>query len=233
MDNKIALVFKAIELIPRFLPKPTPPHIDYSELYASIPKVQVPDWSPPSIRLPQPPRALAAPVQTVVEPASRPAIKEEVSTACLSCSRSHLSTVSGALGEAIRFAREEGIEHPEVQRRLNLAEDEINIMERIDLSPDALSRAEPREKQVAEEYLPKIRRLRQQIGEVTSFPKLEEVAADASLLGQEFRLRHLQLRGVDLNPVIELAKMVKAGEISMDEAKARLKAMIPEEDEEE
>lgn len=155
-------------------------------------------------------------------------VKEDVSTACVSCTRSHLSTVSGALGEALRFAREDGIAHPEVQRRILLSEDEINIMERIDLAPDALAASPPEEKQLVTEYLPRIRKLRQEMGEITSLEKLEEVAAEASILGQEFRLRALQLRGVDLNPVMELARKVQAGEISMDEAKDKLKEILPE-----
>ena len=52
-------------------------------------------------------------------------------TGCLDCSRSHLSAVSGSLAEALRFARKDGVEHPEVQRRISLAEDELTMMERI------------------------------------------------------------------------------------------------------
>jgi len=155
----------------------------------------------------------------------------EISTACLSCSRSHLSTVSGALGEALRFARGDsrGIKHPEVIRRVLMAEDEINMLERIDLAPDALVNTSPEDREVAEEYLPRIRQLRQNIGNISSVTDLEEAAAEASILGQEFRLRHLQLQGVDLNPVLELAKSVERGEITMDEAKEKIRELVPEE----
>jgi len=156
--------------------------------------------------------------------------EEAVATACLSCSRSHLSTVSGALTEGLRFARGDpaGIMHPEVQRRIMLSEDEINIMERIDLAPDALAASPPEERTVAEEYLPRIRTLRQDIGNITSVEQLQETAAEASVLGQEFRLRILQLQGTDLNPIVELAKKVEAGEITMEEAKERVKELLPE-----
>lgn len=225
MDG-VAIVFKALELLPRFLPKSKPPVIDYMSLKDSIPQIQFPTIKATEIIVktePDTPIRVITPSAPMVEP------QPGVGTACLSCSRSHLSTVSGALSESLRFARESGVKNPEVQRRLMLAEDEINIMERIDLAPDALNKASLEEREVALEYLPKIRSLRQSLGNITSAGQLEKVAADASILGQEFRLRHLQLRGVDLNPVLALAKKVQAGEMTMAEAKAKLKTMLPDE----
>ena len=154
-----------------------------------------------------------------------------VGTACLSCSRSHLATVAGGLGEAVRFARGDprGITHPEALMRIQKAEEEANIMERIDLSPEALLASPPEERAVAEAYLPRIRGLRQGIGDIDSFDALERVAADASLLGQEFRLAALQAKGVDLSPVVSLAQKVQRGEISMATAKEQLKQLLPAE----
>ena len=235
-----AIVLKIVEILPNFMPRPKPPVSDYSQLIESVPRIVYPavDLSGlnelkikeipiPSIdieTISKEPRQIETAIP--VEKGGR------VSTACLSCSRSHLSTVSGALGEATRFARGDanGINHPEAQRRILLAEDEMNIMERIDLSPDALASSPPEERTVAEEYLPRIRVLRQEIGDIASFDALEKVAADASILSQEFRLRHLQIKGVDLNPVVELAQKVQRGELSMDEAKAQLKELLPEEE---
>ncbi len=125
------------------------------------------------IKIERAPELAASPRATGGIPGPR-----EVSTACLSCSRSHLSTVSGALGESLRFAREGGIADPEVQRRLMLAEDEINVMERIDLSADALAKATPEGRQVAREYLPKIQAVRQRLGAITSVKELEQTAAE-------------------------------------------------------
>ena len=219
-----AIILKVIEIIPRFIPRSKPPKIDYSPLYEAIPRYEVPKLL--SIEAKVQPTVRTKPVE--VSPEVQP---QEVSTGCIPCSRSHLSTVSGALGEATRFAREkQGIRHPEVQRRIMLSEDEISIMERIDLAPDALAASPPEERQLAEEYLPRIRVLRQSLGQITSLEKLEEIAAEASVLSQEFRLRHLQLRGIDLNPVLELARRVQAGEITMEEAKGKLKEILPEEE---
>lgn len=227
-----AIVLKLIEVAPRFIPNPKPPKIDYGPLYEALPKVIKVEYPEPSWereRVEEIEESTGVPAR-ITKVTSLPKVKD-VSTGCISCSRSHLSTVSGALGESLRFARDEGIKSPEVQRRLMLAEDEVSIMERIDLAADALAKSPPEEKQLAEEYLPRIRKLRQNLGQITSLEKLEEVAAEASILSQEFRLRHLQLRGVDLNPVMTLAKDVQEGRLSMEEAKAKLKEILPVEGE--
>ena len=153
-------------------------------------------------------------------------------TACLACARDHLATVSGALGEALRFARSDGIGHPEAQRRLALAEEEVAIMERIDLAPEALVALPPEEKSLAEEVLVRGRGLRQELGEVKDLETLERVAASASLFRQEFRLKYLQLKGVDLSPVYEVVRQVQEGKMSMAEGREKVKALLPAEGEE-
>ena len=229
--DKLSILFRTAELLTRFVPDPKPPKTDYTPLYEAIPNV--PDFPRQAVEVSKPPQTQEAYKPTATSPVAQPDL-EEVSTACLSCSRSHLSTVSGALGEACRFARGDarGIMQPEVQKRIMMSEDEINMLERIDLSPDALQSSPTGEREVAERYLPDIRKLRQDIGNILSFDDLEKTAADANILGQEFRLATLQLRGVDLNPIIELAKKVKSGELSMEEAKAQLKEILPEEESE-
>ena len=102
-------------------------------------------------------------------------------------------------------------------------------MERIDLAADAIQRSPPEEQELARHFLPKIRELRQNLGAIKTVEELEKTASEASILGQEFRLRHLQSKGVNLNPVLELAKKVQAGEMTMAEAKEKLKTMLPEE----
>ncbi|KKN28451.1 hypothetical protein LCGC14_0854190 [marine sediment metagenome] len=239
-----AIILKVVEIIPNFIPRPRPPKSDYSELIEAVPRVKYPDADFSSLyevnidEIPIPivaiPTTSEAPreIETAIHVKTADSRGEVVSTACLSCSRSHLATIAGGLGEAVRFARgdPEGILHPEVVMRVQKAEEEIGIMERIDLSPESLLASPPEERAVAEEYLPRIRKLRQGIGDMGSFDDLEQVAADASMLGQEFRLRHLQLKGVDLNPVVALAQKVQRGELSMEAARAQLKELLPEEE---
>ncbi|GAI90004.1 unnamed protein product, partial [marine sediment metagenome] len=70
-------------------------------------------------------------------------------TACLPCCRDHLSTSSSALSEGIRFARDKGVKDPESLRRIRIALDELNVMERIDLAPDETAKLKDAEKDLA------------------------------------------------------------------------------------
>ncbi len=232
--NVQPIIINVIAHLGRMAFRTPPPKIEFGPLYDALPKADYRAVLSTSIDVEAdttscPPAGSTAvaniPVTTIT-----PREESIQQTGCISCSRSHLSTVSGSLAESLRFAREGGIEHPEVQRRLMLAEDEINIMERVDLAPDALAKSPPMERRLAEEYLPKIRALRQNIGAVMSPEALGKIAAEASVLSQEFRLRALQLKGVDLTPVLHLANKVEAGEMTMDEAKEALKELLPEEE---
>ncbi|GAI99896.1 unnamed protein product, partial [marine sediment metagenome] len=73
----------------------------------------------------------------------------ESGTACISCCRDHLSTSSSALSEGMRFARDKGIRNPEALRRIRIAFDELNAMERIDLAPDETVKLKGAEKDLA------------------------------------------------------------------------------------
>ncbi len=245
------IIVKLVELAPRFMPPPKPPVIDYTSLIPHLPniaRIELPGTGAVSTLLPA--SSPSAPVEKPSLPHARslsrePADEEElemettvqaslpprdVATACMSCTRSHLATVAGLLGEALRFARSDGLASQEVAYRLNKAEQELNVMERIDLAPEKLQDMAPAEAEMAREYLPKLRALRQQVGEIGDIEGLEKSAAESSVLGTELRLRKLQVSGVDLNPVVDLARRVKAGEISMEEAKAKLKLMLPDEE---
>ncbi len=149
----------------------------------------------------------------------------DVSKACISCSRSHLSTASGALSEAIRFARSGGITDPEAFRRIDMAENEINIMERIDLSPAAIQAAPVVDRQLARNYLPRIRELRQHIGQIKDTDSLEEAAAEAEQLSLDLKRSYIEAQKPIVNKVFRLAEQVKNKEITVDQAQDELKAM--------
>jgi hypothetical protein len=155
--------------------------------------------------------------------------RKEVSTSCIACSRSHLVTTAAALEEGLRFAREGGTTHPEAVKRIDIAEKEVNIMERIDLSPQAILNSPQREQELARGFMPKIRKLRQDIGQISSVEQMEEAAREASILSQEFRLRQMEMAGANLNPILALAKAVENGEMSIEEARAKVKEYLPSE----
>lgn len=141
--------------------------------------------------------AAAMPVLLEPEPApeivAAPAASAK-GTACLVCTADHLSTLTGALNEAMRFARDGGVDQDEVQRRLLLATDELNICERIDLAPDRTAGLGPKERDVATWVLPQLRSLRHSLKEVASPDDLEQVAAKALATRQAYTARYKRLK---------------------------------------
>lgn len=107
-------------------------------------------------------------------------------TACLPCSQGHLSTTSASLSEAVRFARDKGIRDPEVMRRIRIALDELNAMERIDLAPDEITRLKGREKELADWTLKQSRDLRHAITAIKDVNTMEQAAAKASNITETF-----------------------------------------------
>jgi len=158
------------------------------------------------------------------EPAAQ---KAGVATACMSCARSHLAAVTGAWEEALRFAREKGVGDPEVVKRLAIAEKELTIMERVDLSPASIE-ASPREQQdLARKFLPTFRDLRQQAGEISTVRELEQAAALAENTGRQLRMDILASKGVDVKGIANLVKRVENKELTVDQAKEQLHNMVP------
>jgi len=114
-------------------------------------------------------------------------IKSEVGevsegTACIPCTNDHLSTCSGLLAEALRFARKDGIQSIEVISRVGLCNDELNAMERVDLRPELTVSLLQWEKQLANDALNGSRDLRHNMADVASVEDLENVAAKAQTL---------------------------------------------------
>jgi len=107
-------------------------------------------------------------------------------TACIPCSRDHLSVTSSALSEGIRFAREKGVKDPEALRRIRIALDELNVMERIDLAPDEIVKLKGAEKELADWTLKQSRELRHAITAIKDVETMEQAAARASAVTEEF-----------------------------------------------
>lgn len=124
-------------------------------------------------------------------PAKTKPASERVSegTACELCSSEHFSQTSGDLAEALRFARSEGVKHPEVIKRVEHARQELNAMERYDLSPSEIEGLPKPERDLANWALPKSRNIRHLINQVItgkSVSDLESAAAEAERTAHEF-----------------------------------------------
>ncbi|MDZ4246005.1 MAG: hypothetical protein U1D67_02685 [Dehalococcoidia bacterium] len=148
--------------------------------------------------------------------------REAVSVGCVPCARAHFSTVSGTLKEALRFAREGGIMHPEVQSRLLTAEEDITNVERHDWTPEKIINSPVAEQEIVRKILPILRELRQDMMEIASVEQLEAAAANAGELSTLLRLEVLKMRGVDTDRIVDLAHKVQSGDMSMEDAREEL-----------
>jgi hypothetical protein len=263
MGLNISGIVQIINVLAKFIPPPSAPKADYSELMKALPDYSkmLPAGAP--VVFQEGPRPSANPQVLTIDASPKKVERKEVATSCLACSRSHLTTVAGALDEAMRFARKEGVSSPEVIERIDTAEREINIMERLDLSPEKIQNSPKEEQDFIRPFMNTIRELRQNIGLIRSVDQLEKVAADANVVSREFksaqmnldggkdiveaphyevkepeddhvkvmeaRLRRMQANGVNLNPVIQLAKDVQAGRISLEDAREKVRQLLPEE----
>ena len=113
--------------------------------------------------------------------------KTSAGTGCRPCTADHLSTCAGALSEALRFVRSEGMESNEVQERLALCAEELNIWERRDAAPKSFVDLPDEDKAFLRRWLPKGRWLRHQVNTIQTMEGLEKVAADAQRLHLEAR----------------------------------------------
>lgn len=233
--NGIEIGLTTLRALIKLVPPPKPPTIDYSEMRSlhneyfdkMIEKIES-RTGEKSQFIDVTPAMLEKAEEVKLLPERTTETGAPVATSCIACSASHVATVAGALGEAMRFAREGGITDPEVIRRLDAADQEITIMERIDLSPESVRNSPAKDQEMAHFFLPKIRELRQNIGSISNVDELERAASEASILSHEFRLKRMESNGTNLNPIIELAKKVQSGEMTMEEARSQVKQYLPQ-----
>jgi len=177
----------------------------------SLVEPQVLEKTPPEPALPQP---------VAAGPPS--ALSDRRGTGCRPCTSDHFSTCAGALAEALRFARAAGIEDAQVQDRLALCVEELNIWERVDAAPDKLPSLAAPEREFVRRWLPKGRSLRHQLNEIGTLENLETVGALARTLSREARQEMRQLRPPVMSKIESLAAKVKKGEISNKNALGQL-----------
>jgi hypothetical protein len=105
-----------------------------------------------------------------------------IEAGCVPCALGHISTCSGALAEATRFARSDGLRSNQVIDRIGHCLEELNIMEREDLSPQKIASLPKWEKDLAVEALNVSRKMRHDLegmSDTSTVKDLEQLAAGA------------------------------------------------------
>lgn len=101
----------------------------------------------------------------------------EAGVACVPCCNDHFSVCSGLISdEAIRMARRTGMQNDEIIGRINHCEDQLNAMEREDLSVEKIASLPGWEKEIAIYAQNQGAAIRHKLEGVTSVDDLEDVA---------------------------------------------------------
>lgn len=100
-----------------------------------------------------------------------------VKAGCIPCSLGHFGACNGMLSEAMRFARKEGLASGEVIDRANICLDELNALERMDMTPAMLQALPTWEKDLALKALNTSREVRHDLEGLQSVEHLEATAA--------------------------------------------------------
>jgi len=151
-------------------------------------------------------------------------IVAKAGTGCRGCTSKHFGKCAGALSEAIDFARSDGLESAEVERRLAFCDRELDGWEGLDATPESFVTLSDERKVWVRKWLPKGRQFRHQLNSIKTMEDLERVAARAGDLHLEAfkELRELgELEDTDsgfLDEVQRQAKRVKSGELSKEDA---------------
>ncbi|MFW6126442.1 MAG: hypothetical protein ACOC58_04985, partial [Chloroflexota bacterium] len=160
----------------------------YANAVGSGPALQGPPEQTPAETSP---RSTSDEIATQAEPGLE--TEESRESACIPCSKDHISTCVGALNEALRFARQEGVGAPRVRSRLGICRSELNIMERIDLRAEVTSKLPPEERELAGDILNASRNMRHDMTELRTVEDLETLAGKTSSLYNEIDRRYDQI----------------------------------------
>lgn len=149
-----------------------------------------------------PPGEASGPTKTQESPAKSASVTQAIAagTACTICGSNHFSTVAGGLSEAMRFARDGGMRHPEVIARILGSQNELNAFERWDGELEMVVKLPQDEKLIMDEQLIASRNLRHQLDAVRSVADLEAAALEAATKRKDFGERLYLLRLSKLTP---------------------------------
>ncbi|MBW2559609.1 MAG: hypothetical protein JRE40_02015 [Deltaproteobacteria bacterium] len=129
---------------------------------------------------------------------SQKKVKEEAvarGTACLPCTVDHLSTCAGLLSdEAVRMAHRNGLNDLEVQRRIMACSDQLNAMEREDLSIEKIAGLPKEEKEIALYAQNKSAEIRHMINGINSIEDLENIALEVKQTRNKVGSDYLKVR---------------------------------------
>ncbi|MBA7689160.1 hypothetical protein ES703_97662 [subsurface metagenome] len=169
----------------------------------------------PVAQIKAPPEQKATPTITQ-EPETVPQ-QEDIATACVACALGHFSTSAGLLNEAVRF-KAEGITSNEVLDRIAKTLQELNALERVDLTPEKIQTTPDWERELAEDALRQSRNLRHRLEAITTIEELGQAAADTEGYYRNLNRRWWKLRVTQPDKTKPKMTLEEAKELAAEEA---------------
>jgi hypothetical protein len=173
---------------------------DPDQVAARRAEQQAAAWEALAARLtPAPPPDTGPPMAAAGPVSLQPAIEQ-------------VTLVTGDLKEALRFAREDGMTHPETIRRVAHAQALVDTLERFTLRPETLAALPPSQRQVVErQVLPTLRRARQALhnapdGSPPTVASLSDAAAQLGTVATQLRVTQAAT-GAPPGPALDLGQV--------------------------
>lgn len=147
---------------------------------------------------------LSVPLQAKPDPLpAKPDVAETatgIKAGCIPCATGHFGGCNGMLAEAMRFARSEGLASEVVIDRCGECLDELNALERKDLTPAMIDALPEWEKPLANKALETSRWARHQLEGLESVEQLEKVAATVETVRKELGREWFKKRFEEMPP---------------------------------
>ncbi len=127
----------------------------------------------------EPPQMTEAKESPAPKAAAAPAADTATSIkrGCIPCSIGHFTTCTGLLNEAMRFARNDGLSSDQVIEDTNTCLQELNALERVDLTAAKMEGLPKWEKDLAIEALQLSRSTRHELEDLKTVDQLERLTA--------------------------------------------------------
>jgi len=131
-----------------------------------------------------------------------------IKAGCVPCAIGHFGTCTGLLNESMRFARSDGLGSNEVIDRVSHCLQELNAMEREDLTSEKIVNLPPWEKVLALEALEASRATRHLLEGITTENDLEKATADTQIASTKISRKWFKQR-LDRMPKEEKVKLTQ------------------------
>ena len=148
-------------------------------------------------------------VENTTEPEPSPEGKAtSIASGCIPCALGHFGTCTGLLNESMRFARDKGLDSDEAVDRIGHCLQELNALEREDLTSENIVTLPPWQKELAVEALNASRQTRHILEGATTVDDLEQAVADTQTFNTSINRRWFKER-LKRMPKEEKTKLVE------------------------